>query len=262
MRRSLTGPDGTPMRVLVVEDNAAAAKVVETLLSKLGCVADVVNDGREAVAMVEGNRYDCILMCQLPLDDAYSAARQIREREAGTSRVHIVAVTASSDPDDREAALAAGMDDQIPKPVHVDELVAIMRRGTPEPSSYALVAPVELAVISDAELFAHVQRFLREMMEMEPADDVSDIVDEFLQHGKVRVVELDAAVANGDVQTVRLAAHALKGSLSYMGVGELTAMCRTIEKHGNAGDLSDTPALLEQVKSVIARIEVARRGAD
>jgi CheY-like chemotaxis protein len=121
-------------RILVAEDNIVNQKVALLHLQRLGYKADVVADGRAAIAAVRQQPYDLVFMdCQMPEIDGYEATRQIRARESngGTPRLPIVAMTAGALAGDREACLSAGMDDYIAKPVRQDELRQILQRHLP-----------------------------------------------------------------------------------------------------------------------------------
>ena len=110
---------GTPVRVLVVEDNMVNQKVACRMLEKLGVSARMLRPtGCEAVQMCAMIPYDLIFMdCQMPEMDGYAATREIRLRERDGRHVPIVAMTAEAMSGARETCLAAGMDDYIAKPV-------------------------------------------------------------------------------------------------------------------------------------------------
>jgi PAS domain S-box-containing protein len=118
--------------VLIVEDNPVNRKLALQQLKKLGYHSAAVIDGREAIKAVKRKRYDLVLMdCQMPDVDGFTATREIRTWEAeGGSHVPIVAMTASVLAGDREACLAAGMDDFLAKPVQLDALRAALERYT------------------------------------------------------------------------------------------------------------------------------------
>ncbi|MEA2666341.1 MAG: hypothetical protein QOI11_3285, partial [Candidatus Eremiobacteraeota bacterium] len=128
--------DGTPLlaasdlAILVADDNAVNRKLTLQQLKKLGYRGDAVEDGREAVDAVARGRYDLVLMdCEMPVLDGYEATRAIRAAQAGSgARVTIVAMTANAMEGDREACLAAGMDDYLAKPVQLAELRGALER--------------------------------------------------------------------------------------------------------------------------------------
>jgi CheY-like chemotaxis protein/signal transduction histidine kinase len=119
-------------RVLVAEDSQVNQLVLRRLLERLGHSVVLCADGRAAVAAVEAERPDLVLMdVQMPEMDGLAATAAIREREAiqpGAGRLPIVAVTAFAMPGDRERCLAAGMDDYLAKPLRRDQLVALLAR--------------------------------------------------------------------------------------------------------------------------------------
>ncbi len=128
------------LRVLLVEDNAINRKVASRMLRKLGIEAAVAENGREAVEASLAASYDVVLMdVQMPEMDGMEATRRIR----GSSSRHqprIVAMTANAVDGDREACLAAGMDDYIAKPVRFEALEAALR-AAPVPRAPRQVLP-------------------------------------------------------------------------------------------------------------------------
>jgi signal transduction histidine kinase/CheY-like chemotaxis protein len=116
-------------KVLLVEDNSINRLVVSRLLSKIGCQTVEAATGLEALAAWTREEFDLVLMdCRMPEMDGYEATREIRRREQGKRRTPIIAVTANAMAGDREECLAAGMDDFIAKPVHLEELARIVSR--------------------------------------------------------------------------------------------------------------------------------------
>jgi PAS domain S-box-containing protein len=116
-------------RVLLAEDNVVNQTVAQRLLEKLGCCVDVVGNGREAVAAVARGEYALVFMdCQMPEMDGFEATAAIRLGESGSRRVPIIALTASAMQGDREACLAAGMDDYLSKPLGLRDMERMLRR--------------------------------------------------------------------------------------------------------------------------------------
>jgi CheY-like chemotaxis protein len=116
----------------VVEDSPTNKMVVETMLSKLGYRFQTVENGQEAVTILErGLQPDLILMdCQMPVMDGFTATTRIREREArtGSPRRPIVALTAGAFEEDRERCLAVGMDDFLAKPLDFGTLAKTLQQ--------------------------------------------------------------------------------------------------------------------------------------
>jgi CheY-like chemotaxis protein len=112
-----------PLAILVAEDNPVNQRVAILMLQRLGYLADLAANGREALEAVERQRYDLVLMdVQMPEMDGLQAAREICARRASGVRPRIVAMTANASTDDRDECFAAGMDDFLTKPVRQADL--------------------------------------------------------------------------------------------------------------------------------------------
>ena len=102
-------------------------KLALRLLERMGYNADLASNGREAIAAVEAAVYDVVLMdVQMPEVDGLEATRHIRRRWPGTAGPRIVAMTANAMEGDREACLAAGMDEYLSKPIRPETLAAAL----------------------------------------------------------------------------------------------------------------------------------------
>jgi two-component system sensor histidine kinase/response regulator len=126
-----TRPAGVErLHILLTEDNVVNQKVVARLLEKQGHTVFVSSNGPEALLAFSREAFDLILMdVQMPGMNGYATTQAIREHELGTGRhTPIIALTAHALKGDREICLEAGMDDYLGKPVHLEELIAVLAR--------------------------------------------------------------------------------------------------------------------------------------
>jgi CheY-like chemotaxis protein len=122
-----------PLHILLAEDNAVNQKLALRLLQQIGYIADVAGNGIEAIESLERQQYDVILMdVQMPEMDGLEATRQIVARWPPSERPRIIAMTANAMDEDREACFAAGMDDYVPKPIRMNELVRALGEAKEE----------------------------------------------------------------------------------------------------------------------------------
>ncbi|MDB6093949.1 MAG: multi-sensor hybrid histidine kinase [Verrucomicrobia bacterium] len=124
-----------PLSILIAEDNLVNQRVAKLMLQRLGYDADFAGNGREAIIALEKKTYDLVLMdMQMPEMDGPAAAREICSRWRPEDRPRIVAMTASASSTDRDACLAAGMDEFVSKPVRLQDLRATLL-ATPSPAN-------------------------------------------------------------------------------------------------------------------------------
>ena len=120
-------------KILLTEDNDLNAEIATELLEEEGCTVDRAKDGVECVDMLEkaaNGTYQLILMdIQMPVMNGYDAAKKIRRMEdPQKANIPIIAMTANAFSEDKQAALDAGMNDHIAKPINMNVLVPTLRK--------------------------------------------------------------------------------------------------------------------------------------
>jgi signal transduction histidine kinase/CheY-like chemotaxis protein len=135
-RRTMTVMDmrpGPALRILLAEDNVVNQKVAARVLERRGHRITLANNGAEAVTLFARDKFDLILMdIQMPEMNGYEATTAIRDRERTTgAHIPIIALTAHAMTGDRDRCLAAGMDDYISKPIHLEELLQKVEQFSP-----------------------------------------------------------------------------------------------------------------------------------
>ena len=132
-RAAPTPSDAKPIRCLYAEDNIINAKVLAGMLGKLGVIAVGVDNGQEAVEAVQRDRFDIVLMdCDMPVMDGWEASKRIREifHNRGTPAIPIIALTANTVEELGERARQPLMDAHLVKPIHLQELRALLENWT------------------------------------------------------------------------------------------------------------------------------------
>lgn len=128
-----------PLSILVAEDNIMNQKLIERVLNKLGYQPHMAQNGREALEKLKQNRYDVILMdIQMPEMDGLESTGCIRKLSG--KQPYIVAMTANAMSEDREICIKAGMDEYLPKPMKLEDLVNILKKA---PSSKSKAGSLE-----------------------------------------------------------------------------------------------------------------------
>ena len=127
-----SGYNFTGKKILVVEDNELNREIAEAILEEYGFAVDTAEDGTIAVEKMKAaatGDYDLVLMdIQMPIMDGYEATRQIRALGTEISKIPIIAMTANAFEEDRKAALDAGLNEHIAKPIDFDKLKALLAR--------------------------------------------------------------------------------------------------------------------------------------
>jgi CheY-like chemotaxis protein len=218
------------VRILLAEDVLVNQKFALAALEQLGFRADIAADGREALAAVRRQPYDVVLMdVHMPQMDGLEATRQIRRLPAefdAPGGPYIIAMTANALEGDREACLAAGMDDYISKPVYLHELaLALQRAAASLPDSAGPAAQGN-----------------------PPAS--AELIDLYLEEALEYIAALTAGVAAADLSAVEHAAHSLKGMSGQVGAAQVEALAEALERAARSGaaidDLHDLRAQLEE----------------
>jgi HPt (histidine-containing phosphotransfer) domain-containing protein len=165
-------------------------------------------------------------------------------------------MTAAAMQGDREACLAAGMDDYITKPVSVDAISTVLERWTasrPAPDAEPVATgPIADDPVLDAQRFA----VLRDL-DAGDGDLIGTLVHEFLNDGTQLLTALREAIAEGDPQAVERSGHTLKGASANLGAIRLARICGKIEALGRAAALGTAPRLLDEASIEFDNVRAA-----
>jgi signal transduction histidine kinase/DNA-binding response OmpR family regulator len=257
--KAIVRPDGSQPRILVAEDNAVNQKVAMRILERLGCLADAVADGLEAVQVLNRIPYDLVLMdIQMPNMDGLTATMRIREPASRVLNpgVPIIAMTAHAMKGDRERCLASGMDDYLDKPVQMARLADALTRwiSTDEGASR------NASVRTGTRMFSLAM--LTEEMGLDEGE-AKEVLSLFLDDMPSQLAALREAAVGSLAPTVKNLAHSVKGACANVGAERLRDIAYRLECMGAAGDLNDVEIVLHDLEVEYASVaEEMRRLVD
>jgi CheY-like chemotaxis protein/HPt (histidine-containing phosphotransfer) domain-containing protein len=259
--------------VLLAEDNPVNQEVALAMLEQLGIAVTVVRDGSAALAAVQRQRFDLVLMdCQMPEMDGYAATAAIRDEESGVGgsrRLPIVALTANALDGERDRCLAAGMDDYLSKPFNLEQLAATLERwlgrraGSPEldaskqavaanPAVEAVAGVSEHALLNPGPLDA-----IRKLDAKGGSGLLEKVVRTYASDVRQRVEQIAAQIAAGNPEGLRKSAHSVKSASGNVGAERLVALFRQMEDLGRLGSVAGAADLLAQVRQELPGVLAA-----
>ena len=246
------------LRLLIVEDNLTNQQVAQELLCDEGAQVVVAANGQLAVDAVAAASplFDAVLMdLQMPVMDGYTATAQIR-RNLGSTPLPIIAMTANVMASDREACLAAGMNDHVGKPFDLPNLVAVLLRHTgrdavPLVSTGPVLSLLHTDLLEKAErrslnlaaalrrMGGNVRVYLGSLQSF--ADDLP-----------ARPDQLAELVQQGRFSEAVGMMHTLKGLAATLGLGSLASLAKDAESaFGGAVAPERCQSLIEQLRAAV-----------
>ncbi|WP_061708124.1 response regulator [Pseudenterobacter timonensis] len=228
------------LQILLAEDNLVNQKVARRLLERLGHHCEVVNNGREALERWRERPWDLLLIdLQMPEMDGETAIRLLREETLAQGRSHqpTIAMTAHAMQGDKERCLAMGFDGYIAKPVSQEALQAeIARVGSAK--------EVDAGLPDEARLLKQC------------ADDpalVQELLGLFGEGLDETITILEQAIANGDREGLRRAAHKFRGEAVTLGFTRLAELLQQMESQAERSALAELDTLRRELSGEAGR---------
>jgi len=232
--------------ILLAEDNPVNQKVVLNMLRDKRYRITVANNGREALAAVEDNSFDLVLMdCMMPEMDGYQATQAIRKLSEPDSLIPVIAMTAHAMAGDRQLCIDAGMDDYLTKPIAKDKLIDCLEatltkhgvHGSLEEDLPTVDEAAGSEVIPDDEL---VGKVIDELNDQEFQQELHRV---YRVETAKRIQWVKEAIAELDVEALRFHAHTIKGGSAEMDVGNVRDAAKSLEDQCRENE----PVNLEQL---------------
>ncbi|WP_238290236.1 PAS domain S-box protein [Methylobacterium longum] len=242
---SATAIRATGRRLLLAEDVPLNQDLARTILEGAGHAVDVVGDGVAAVAAVQAQAYDLVLMdVQMPVMDGLTATRRIRALGGPAGRVPVLALTANVLPQQVADLRAAGLDDHVGKPFRTGALLAAVDRWAGRS-----VPPSEPAQDPAASIDRAV---LDEMTDMVGRARMGDLLGMLAKELAQRFgADLGADGPAAGRERLMLDAHAMVSAAGMVGFVALAETCRAVEAACRAGD--DVAPLLDALQAQAGR---------
>jgi two-component system sensor histidine kinase/response regulator len=243
------GANGRRVRILLVEDNVVNQRVASGLLTRRGHYVTLAQDGREALALLEHETFDVVLMdLQMPVMGGLEATIALRRRELGTGRhLRVVAMTAHAMSADRDRCLAAGMDGYISKPVEPPVLFAVVEQRDADVTAARAGSKtfdeeaLRQRIFGDEELMV-------------------ELVDLFLDDLPARLGAIHQAIVEQHAGALHAAAHDLKGAAATLSTDALASAADELEQIGADANFTAVAAASDRLSGASrAAIEVLRR---
>jgi light-regulated signal transduction histidine kinase (bacteriophytochrome)/DNA-binding response OmpR family regulator len=244
------------LRVLLAEDNEINQRLAVKTLQRRGHTVVVAGDGRQAVAALESQTFDVVLMdVQMPEMDGFAATAAIREREkASGAHLPIVALTAHAMKGDRERCLAAGMDAYVSKPLQTEELFKVISRlvpiaDAPEPPAVAADEARPTPAAFDPARALERMEGDRKLLE--------EMIDLFFAQEQQLLHAIRSASERRDGAALERAAHKLKSSLGHFGDRLGSDAAERLEILGRDGEFSLAEKAIAELEHEVARVHAA-----
>jgi CheY-like chemotaxis protein len=258
-----------PLRILLAEDNEVNQDVVSQFLNRLGYQPDIAENGRVVLDALERQPYDVVLMdVQMPEMDGLEATRHIRRQLPPERQPRIIAVTANALRSERAACLAAGMDDNISKPIEPAQLILAIERcapaagqPAPEPAPPADTQYEDVAPAASADDRTPLKLAVFEQLRATLGEGAPVVLPTMIAAYLEAAARLHFAAAewraHGRAESLLRGAHTLKSNSELFGAYPLAALYRELEQHAKEGALQAAEALLPWIEAEQARVQAA-----
>jgi CheY-like chemotaxis protein/HPt (histidine-containing phosphotransfer) domain-containing protein/anti-sigma regulatory factor (Ser/Thr protein kinase) len=227
---------GTRLRLLVVDDNKTIHVVTARLLRHFDIDIDHAHDGTEGLTAARQKAYHVILMdTQMPGVDGLAATRALRSSKGPNMRTRVIAFTANAMREDVAAAMAAGSDDVVTKPVRKHELVGALLRALADGDRPVAAVTSAPNVSEDAPTFDAT--VYNEFVEQVGDDAIDEIVGIFIEETDARLARLDEM--HGQPSKIGHEAHTLKSSAATLGLTLMAREAMALESEAASSSVED-----------------------
>jgi CheY-like chemotaxis protein len=231
------------LNILLADDNEDIRKLIKVFLEDYKCNIDIAENGKAALEKFRPGRYDLVLMdMQMPVMDGLTATKEIRtrEKETGTEKTTIIALTGNASEEKVNECLNAGCSNHLAKPIKREQLVN--------------------ALVSDASVIKHNEcNNEEEQIENIVAHvdkDLKELIPKYLSERQNDINRIHDAIKEQDYEAVRSLGHTLKGSGGGYGFDQITEIGIHLEESANENNLEDIEKYTNELSYYIENVDI------
>ncbi|MBN3583484.1 response regulator [Algoriphagus aestuarii] len=234
-------------RVLIVDDNDLNRKLFENLIGQV-CLFESAKNGLEALALLEGNRFDLILMdIQMPQMDGLTAMKKIKLTDH--DHCPIIAITAFAEMEDRHSFIEQGFDEFMIKPIRprefLESIKAFLSDKAPEPHKIEQNKPISLEpVILDMQI-------VKQLMKYNQPETIKNVFLDFVKECDSLFNELDLTKDAFDFKQLEAKLHTIKGNSGTLGANSIFLLAQEGEINAKLENRSQTRKILHELQNEI-----------
>jgi signal transduction histidine kinase/CheY-like chemotaxis protein len=235
------------LRILFAEDYIHNRIIITKYLKQFDATIDAADNGSIAVEKFKSSVYDIVLMdMQMPVMDGYTATKMIRayEKERGLKFTPIIALTAYALKGEVEKSLAAGCNEHLSKPVKKQEFLECLLKYAPLKSDLEVAQDNKQVALNPTKQIVKVDK------------DFQEAVPIFLEDVRKTIEMMSDNVEKEDFNSLRIAAHGLKGAGGGYGLQEISAIGKSIEESARRNDKIGVEEGLTRLYKYLERLEI------
>ncbi len=243
------------IQILLAEDNPINQRVIKEFLTRRGYKVDIAQSGSEVLNKIQSENYHLILMdLEMPDMDGIQTTQKIRKMEENTgTHIPIIALTAYSLEEKKNACLSVGMEDYITKPVHPEALMNTVAKYVKyEEIPDNIPSITELNNSDTASIFDKTGVLNRVDNDSQL---LHSIIKVFLEHIPLYLQRAREQLENKDMESFHRTIHAISGSASNLGAIKVVRIARKLEEATMNATSIDIASVENQFEELIEALE-------
>lgn len=241
--------DLKPLRILLVDDSEDNRLLILSFLKKTPFTIDIADNGRAAVEKYKASTYDIVLMdIQMPVMDGYAATKEIRQWENMHSRKQtpVIALTAYVLKEEIRKSYDAGCNAHLAKPIKKKDLLTVIIKYTGKSSKNERT--------NRAMEKGHVNTQGKYTVKID--EDLEDLIPGYLENRYRDIKTIEEALEKGDLETIRILGHSMKGSGGGYGFDTITEIGKTLEDAARGADITAIKKALTYLSYYLGNMDI------